>query len=255
MVKLNECLCDYSNQFSFLPPFPTVFCVTVFFFFAIVFFSFILSHHTHTTLPSVCLHPPCAIYSSPSIFLIPFNTSSSPPSRFASHPPFIFLFLPFPPSNFFSPYLLFSFFCLICFHELMNPLFFFPLSYLSFTHSLLFLPSPIPPSLFLRQSVSFPPLGPFLHLSPGCHSALLPVGLPGHPAEGLGLHRLLHLHITPAGNTSILTAAQLRYTRTCWLHLEVLLKSGFKEFHSKLTASDNESPTQLIACWHAHDTD
>ncbi|KAE8292654.1 Tripartite motif-containing protein 55 Muscle-specific RING finger protein 2 [Larimichthys crocea] len=35
----------------------------------------------------------------------------------------------------------------------------------------------------------------------GCHSALLPVGLPGHPAEGLGLHRLLHLHITPTGDT------------------------------------------------------
>lgn len=154
MVKLNECLCDYSNQFSFLPPFPTVFCVTVFFFCHCVFFIYSVSPHTHTTLPSVCLHPPCAIYSFPSIFLIPFNTSSSPPSRFASHPPFIFLFLPFPPSNFFSPYLLFSFFCLICFHELMNPLFFFPLSYLSFTHSLLFLPSPIPPSLFLRQSVS-----------------------------------------------------------------------------------------------------
>ncbi|XP_028437773.1 E3 ubiquitin-protein ligase TRIM63 isoform X2 [Perca flavescens] len=45
----------------------------------------------------------------------------------------------------------------------------------------------------------------------GCHSALLPVGLPGHPAEGLGLHRLLHLHITPAGDTSTLTAAQLSW--------------------------------------------
>lgn len=42
---------------------------------------------------------------------------------------------------------------------------------------------------------------PSLHLPPGCHSALLPVGLPGHPAEGLGLHRLLHLHITPTGDT------------------------------------------------------
>lgn len=80
---------------------------------------------------------------------------------------------------------------------------------------LLFLP--ITPSLphecmlsfsFLRPS-SIPPSS-----SPGCHSALLPVGLPGHPAEGVGLHRLLHLHITPAGDTPALTAAPLRYTHT-----------------------------------------
>ncbi|KAA8582350.1 hypothetical protein FQN60_009090 [Etheostoma spectabile] len=48
-------------------------------------------------------------------------------------------------------------------------------------------------------------------LQVSCHSALLPVGLPGHPAEGLGLHRLLHLHITPAGDTSTLTAAQFSW--------------------------------------------
>lgn len=47
---------------------------------------------------------------------------------------------------------------------------------------------------------------------PGRHCARLLVGLPGHPTEGVGLHQLLHLYVTPAGDTCILTAAQFRYT-------------------------------------------
>ncbi|KAM4562886.1 tripartite motif containing 101 isoform 2-T2 [Odontesthes bonariensis] len=43
----------------------------------------------------------------------------------------------------------------------------------------------------------------------GCHAALLPAGLPAHPAEGLGLHRLFSLHITPEGHTCILGATQM----------------------------------------------
>lgn len=70
-----------------------------------------------------------------------------------------------------------------------------------------------PPSCFYRLLLLHPPVSfPCLRLSPGCHSARLPVGLPGHPTEGVGVHQLLHLYVTPAGDTSILTAAQLRYT-------------------------------------------
>lgn len=85
----------------------------------------------------------------------------------------------------------------------------------------------------LHPSLSFP----FLRLSPGCHSARLLVGLPGHPTEGVGLHQLLHLYVTPAGDKSILTAAQLRYT-----HLLASPGSMVKGFYSEKTKWNNYIP-------------
>ncbi|KAI3357853.1 hypothetical protein L3Q82_016245, partial [Scortum barcoo] len=69
-----------------------------------------------------------------------------------------------------------------------SPSFSRPFSFTSLSHL-------SPPECICRL-LPPPPSRPSLRLSPGCHSVLLPVGLPGHPAEGLGLHRLLHLHIT-----------------------------------------------------------
>lgn len=45
----------------------------------------------------------------------------------------------------------------------------------------------------------------------GCHTVLLPARPPGHPAEGVGLRRLLYLHINATRSRTNITAAQLRY--------------------------------------------
>lgn len=53
----------------------------------------------------------------------------------------------------------------------------------------------------MSSSLPFPlsPPTPARLGPPGCYAALLPVGVPAHRAEGLGLHWLLHLQITAAG--------------------------------------------------------
>lgn len=127
--------------------------------------------------------------------------------------------------------------------------------------------SPCLPPVLYASVISFIHLSlcPSLHLSPGCHSALLPVGLPGHPAEGLGLHRLLHLHITPAGDTPILTAAQLRYTHTCGLYGKRLWKAFILENKRIYSRGPDFKSLKLDArfwekenadkCWHEKDAD
>lgn len=90
---------------------------------------------------------------------------------------------------------------------------------------------------FLHPPLSFP----CLHLTPGCHSAHLLFGLPGHPTEGVGLHRLLHLYITPAGDTSTLTAARLRYT-----HLLASPGSWLQSFYFE--NKQNKNYNHIVAC-------
>lgn len=75
----------------------------------------------------------------------------------------------------------------------------------------------MPLSFFLSRTLALS-LSSFLHLSPGYHSHLLPVGLPGHPTEGVGLHRLLHLHIAPAEDTAESALLHSSGTIACLLH-------------------------------------